>query len=731
MTIGMQGLWTVSVKSKSAAWPQRFRIEGSTNGVDGLYDETSDPILVNGPQWGITVEHNPPGPEDWRQSRYRLANSHISSGQFLFDIESDDFGAGGGDEDFNDLILFCSMQLSNSEYVVYGQIKSYSGFCLFNPCFPFPYYVIDYPRQLAELLKYPPTRRIIEKLYPERVKAFERIPPIPEPDPPPFRPMMIPSGLSEEPGLNVLRPMKPMAASDMKQSNKKTAAKKAESTETAVFSISANTTASSTMLARDDFLLLGRLRDQIKLRPCIVNPVSQTIMRFTEYDRTASEKLGDPYTGEGDRHILGTTATDEFGNYVYRFSQDFEQLVEETEDIATGENLITEIRPDVIIELLGSLPEGVLYETAPYYNIPNVKRINLCLPSNELDPPRTSCQGGRAIQALGNLSIITSGTTLHSDGTVSNTNVTGPIVDHAAWYYKVDLFACFLDTDPKAKYYVLRYRRKDGVVWTDWNFVNEAYTHPKQQGDSSWKNEVIGPLPAVELRVNGSANPKVAGWAYLNIEDQTRDKEWQNWHRDRKLQIDTRIYQPVAGAVEFSIEGYDASGEKVPAAEDTIRLYIDNHWSEGDIDYVKLGIEDPGECALFDLPTAGEPLTVRYRVTDPEGFMKSYALKIYRGSNTFVATENSATGLPVAASYQSVLPYRFGGTLNETLDPSGYVEISLEPAGTGTWLPNEVDFCAFSFELSAVDRKTTGNNTPGNRILWRELIGISYTPPTP
>ncbi len=729
MTIGMQGLWTVSVKSKNAAWPQRFKIAGSSNGVDGIYNETSDPVLVTGSQWGLTIEHNPPGPATWRQSRHRLANSHISSGQFLFDIETDDFGFGGGDEDFNDLILTCSMPLSTSDYVVYGQVKAYSGWCLFNPCFPPPFIVIDYPWQLEELLKYPPVRRIIEKLYPERVKAFEKIPPFPLPDPPPFKPMMIPSGLSEDVGVDVLRSMQPNIPVNKKPS-KNAAEKIAKNAEKTELSLSVNTTAESSLLTKDDMLLLGRLRDKLRLKPCTVRPVGQTIMRFSEYDRTDAEKLGGPYTGDGDRHILGTTATDEFGNYVFRFSRDYAQLVEEIGDIAAGENAMTEIRPDLLIALMESLPNGVLYETAPYYNITNVKRINLCLPSSELDPPRTTCQGGRAIQALGNLSIITSGTELHSDGTVSNTNTSGPIVDHAAWYHKVDLFACFLDTDPRVEYYVLRHRSETDTGWTDWDLVNENYSHPKHQEDGSWENEKIGPLPE-PLRLNGPAAPKVAGYAYLNIEDQIAKSEWQNTKRDRKLQINTSVYRyKSAGAVEFRIEGYDSSGEKVPDAEDNIVMYIDNTWSEGDIDYVKLGTEDPGECAHFELPAAGEALTVRYRVTDEEGFMKSYELNVYRGSNTSVPTENTATGSPVEGSYPSIVPGRYSGTLDETLDPSGYVEISLQPTA-GSWLPSEVPFCAFSFELTAKDRKTNGYGTPGNRMLYRELIGISYTPPTP
>lgn len=719
MTISMQGSWTVTVAGTSAAWPQRYRIAGSSNGADGTYSSTSGPLFVTGSQWGITVEHNPTGPISWRQSRHRLANFRITGGQFLFDIQSDD--SGGGDEDFNDFVLTCAMTLSDSEYVVYGNVKTYSGFCLFNPCFPLPYYVIDRPWQLKELLRYPDARRIIEKLYPERIKEFERVPPRPEPDPTPFLPLMIPSGLRAETGLNVTRVTGQVTAPPAAKGSKKAAGE--ERVETAVFSLAAQTTLNNTLLTRNELLLLGRLRDRFRIKPCVVEPVSQTILRFIEYDRTAAEKLGDPYTGEGHRHTLGTTATDEFGNYIFRFSQTISELVDETSDVAAGEDLTEEIRPDLIVQIMSALPDGVLYETAPYYNIPNVRRINLCLPEADLGGPRTSCQGGRAIQALGNLAIVATGTTLHADGTVSNTVSTGPIVNHAAWYGTVDLYACFLDTEPDVTHYVLRYRRAGE---TEWNFINQEYTHPQKQSDGTWKNEKIGPHP-VSLRVDGPAQPKVTVGAYLNIEDQLAFQDWLNWNRDRKLQIATSLYQPAAGAVEFRIEGYDASGEPVPAAQDTVKLYIDNTWSEGDVDAIKLGTLDPGECALFELPSAGEPLAVRYRATDPEGFMQSYALNVYRGSNTHVPTENGATGNPVAAAYQPVAPYRFSGTLDETLDPTGYVEVSLEPSA-GAWLPTGINFCAFSFELTATDRKTNGYGTPGGRLLWRELVGISFTP---
>jgi hypothetical protein len=127
---------------------------------------------------------------------------------------------------------------------------------------------------------------------------------------------------------------------------------------------------------------------------------------------------------------------------------------------------------------------------------------------------------------------------------------------------------------------------------------------------------------------------------------------------------------------------------------------VDNHLSTGDIDSIQLGVVDPGECALFELSSAGEALTVRYRVTDPEGFLSSYNLVVYR----------------------------FRGTLDQTVDPSGYVEIDMEPTA-GAWLPEGVTFCAFSFELGSHDRLTDGKGVPAGRTLWRELIGISFNPP--
>src|SRR4029079_13949768 len=107
----------------------------------------------------------------------------VSGGQYRFDIESND---AGGDEDFNDLILTCSTPVTATDFVVYGNARSYSGRC-FLPCLRH-WLIIDTDLTLRHALTYPPISKALEKLYPDRV----RIKPIPEPDPPPFVPMVIP-----------------------------------------------------------------------------------------------------------------------------------------------------------------------------------------------------------------------------------------------------------------------------------------------------------------------------------------------------------------------------------------------------------------------------------------------------------------------------------------------------------------------------------------------------------
>lgn len=728
MTTSMQGSWTVKVKSKSATWAQRFRIAGSSNGKDGVYagETATAAVFVTGNPWGITVEHNPTGTSDWRASRQRMAGFRVDGGQFLFEIRSDD--GGGQDTDYNDLVLECSMPLSDSEYVIYGEVKSHSGLCLFNPCYPKPFYVIDQPWALKEILSNAAARKVLASFYPERVRRDVRGLDRDEA----FRPLMIPTGLGDDPGVvvkgrdltRVVKEAEASRTSERQPTNLRVATPSVSRISMPTLRNAASLRArlpGTLPLVRDrvDVRALANLQ-KLVLRQCKVRPVAETLLRFVEYDRTDAEKLGSPYTGEGAREVLGHAATDEFGSYVFRFSWSYAQMAGEPGDVTSTEDVAAGVRPDVIVQILEELPEGVIYETAPHFDIANVRRINLCIPQSALGRPVTACQGGRAIQAIGDIFIVPhAGTTLHADGTISNTGPSGPAVDHAAWRGTLDLYACFLDTNPKVTHCTIRYRRAGEASWS---FVNEGYSHLKRQADGTWASETVGPHQ-VSLRVNGPASPKQTVDAYLNIES---DTQWLNTHRDRKVRLNTLRYQAIEGAVEFKLEGYDASGERVPGAEDVVKLYLDNHASTGAIASITYGSQTFDECALIELPAANSPLTIKLRVDDPEGFLSSYALSVYHGSNDFTPTHDAATGQPVAASYQSVAPFRFyGTTLSAGAD--GHVEVNLIPV-SGSWLPPGRSFCAFSFNLSSVDRTTDGKSTPGGRTLWRELIGISHPP---
>jgi len=137
MAITMQGSWTITVKSKSAAFAQRFVISGANfnNGPHSGNPGTS--VFVTGAQWSINIQSQAPG-QPWMDSAQRLTFPTVSAGLVKVDIRSDDTA---GDKDYNDLVLTCSMPVSASEFVIYGNVETYSGLCYFNPCHP--RYVID------------------------------------------------------------------------------------------------------------------------------------------------------------------------------------------------------------------------------------------------------------------------------------------------------------------------------------------------------------------------------------------------------------------------------------------------------------------------------------------------------------------------------------------------------------------------------------------------------------
>ncbi len=718
MAITMQGNWTVSVKSKTAAFQQRFVIQGSDS-ADGVYagDVSTPPVHVTGAQWTIAIEHLPTGKgATWKPSAERLGTPSAMGGQIVFDILSNDTGA---DQDYDDLVLTCSMAQSSTDYVVYGRVRSYAGLCRANPCFPF-YFVIDTPLQLAELLKYPTLRETLEQLYGDRIQQFEKrvpFPPIPEPDPPPFRPMMVPlrSAPPDEASAGQAVPETAVAARSSRLP-----------LGTAVFN-------NELSYVRD----FTRFKDTFKFY-CEVKNQPGLLLRFVEYDRTEDELAGGPYTGTGDRQTLGLTVTDEQGNYLFRFTQTLTDIAAETEDIVSGgAPLATQLRPDLLVQVISGTggTAGVLFETGLFSDIPNFKRINLCLPESVINPGPTACQGGRAIQSIGNIWVITGlGNTLDAQGRITATNSLGPQITRGAWAGRLHVFACFTDAKPAVAYYTIRFRRPGG----GWAFVQEYHEHPKISDIGSspdYTGTKVGPFTTVPLKVDGGP-PQTVPY-YLNIES---DPGWVLTHRTLKVRLSSSYYENLLylpeqdpRTVEFWIEGYDSTGKKVPGADDKIKLYLDNRPITGDIASIAMGGVAPGECGLFDLPTPNATLTVRFRVHQPGGFVNSYSLSVLRGSATPVAVQDVvAPPQPLSLAYhEPTHGNTFFGTANAVSpDLDNYVVAELQ-AVAGAWLPGGKNFCAFAFEIHASPRTTNGYGVFGGYRLDTELIGISYNPPTP
>ena len=157
MIISMQGNWTVSVKSKSAAFAQRFVISGAAAGNGAHSGTPGTSVSVVGTQWSIAVQNNPGA--GFQLSNTMLKFPHKVGGNYEFEIWSDD---AAGDHDFNDLILTCSRPASINDFIIYGNLSVYSGLCIFNPC-RCRLFVIESLAALTAALKNPKLREVITR----------------------------------------------------------------------------------------------------------------------------------------------------------------------------------------------------------------------------------------------------------------------------------------------------------------------------------------------------------------------------------------------------------------------------------------------------------------------------------------------------------------------------------------------------------------------------------------
>jgi hypothetical protein len=699
MAISMQGAWTVSVRSKNAAFPQRFIISGATSG-NGVYNgiTATPPVFVTGASWAIRIQSDPG--TGFVDSTEQITFPTVVGPNVQFDIQSNDVG---GDQDFDDLILTCSTPQSATEFIIYGNVGTYSGNCIFNPC-NFPWVVIDSLIGLNAALKNPVLRVPIEKLYRERIP----IPRPPLPDPPPlFDPLVIPlqgtSALPPKLG-QVVRIVQPAPQAPMAKGKEAGAAPAAE-TAVAVRSLSLSTPARARL--DYDVVAVAGIFDRIRLF-CNTMPLPGYGLRFQEYDRTAAELAGGPYTGTGTREDLGVCTTDRNGNYIFRFSRSIADFLNEAAvDTALGEDETVQAMPDIIGEVLDStVPGGVAYQSAPFWNIGNLRRINLCVPSGSVRPPE-GCQGGRPMQRIGNIRLTTPLTTFDADGRVTCTDNSLPDIPQArcaAWHGALRLFGCFLNangTKGPVQWYTIQFRRRAGMGWSSWQFYQEEL-RLKQVG-------VILPVQTgpFDRSLDVPDVGIVTAKAYQNIE---LDGAWEASDWFVKAVLSSSIYAPTPNTVQFRIQGYNGtlgSGSREVGKTDTITLYIDNTIPDFGIQSVNMGSQTGGDCALFH--ESGEPvparLTVEWKAVQNQGFLESYALTVRKGNiGNFQVVQDSGYA-PIADTYSAPV----GTCVNFTGTP-GLVVTDIKPA-SGNWLGTE-SFCTFAVQVSAAMRVTNGTDGP-------------------
>jgi hypothetical protein len=232
----------------------------------------------------------------------------------------------------------------------------------------------------------------------------------------------------------------------------------------------------------------------------------------------------------------------------------------------------------------------------------------------------------------------------------------------------------------------------------------------------------IGPFDRNLEVVNGGG--LVPAKAYDNIE---LNLAWaaSDWFLKAVISTNggTPAYAPSPGTVQFQLQGYDAAGNFVVGATDTVTMYVDNNFPDLDLPSVEMGSQTGGDCALFDL--SGEPipavLTVRFKAVQNEGFLGSYNLSVRKGNiGGFPIT--TTTGPLGEASGALSNSYTHAGTTpcgelfgtrppDEPLADSADFVTSYVIPQTGNWLADGQNFCTFSVNIAATMRRTNGYNS--------------------
>ena len=728
MPLIMHGNWTVAVKEKHAAFAQRFVISGATHG-NGTYVAPHAPVYVTGSIWSVRIQSDPGG-SSWADSEYQITFPVKSAGQYQFDLQSNDVW--GGDADFNDLVLTFSTPVTETDFLIYGHVSSYSG-CAYNPCYP-GYIYLESALALAKARRFPVLRQAIELLYPQSIPPQR----IPLPDPPPELPAALLSGQAYKP---VLIPVQGKTYTPVKRAQvmrmvpvERAADSGSESTVAAAMTRvpvrTVEVAQAASAIAELDKVALGRLLD-IGIRNCQTESLVNAALRFLEYDRTIAELGGGQYTGEGNREELGQASTDRNGNYIFRFSRSLAQLIDETNtDVALGENEVLEAMPDLIVQVLGAtLPGGTPYETAPYWNVPLVKRLNICIPASYWHTP-TGCHG-KPISHIGFIPVGKASTvTLDNDGRVTCTDTSKidiPQTQCAAWWGALRMSACIGKYD-QVPHYTLEYRaqRPDGS-WTNWSIYQEALMLDNWKTTvNEWVATKTGPfIHNLEL-VKGQ--PKQDVLAYNNIQG-NMDWSGPDWFIKAIIPSWAYSYQGGPGSVQFRLKAYGPDGKQVqlwsdpvtsaPLYQDSIRLYVDHTGPELNFKEVTIGTATTNPCPLFTL-TGSElvnaTLDLKFKAVQRQGFLGAYTLSVTKCNAPNFPLEDLASAHPLHLDYLAGPPPcgDLFGTLfgvDVDADVNDHVAVQLNPPGNSPWLEPDETLSSFTLNLSASVRRTDGHSS--------------------
>ncbi len=730
MYITMQGSWSVKVKSKSAAFNQRFIISGATTG-NGTYEgKVSTPIVnVTGSHWSIAIQHDPGS--GYRASDARIKFPTITGGNYVFDIESNDTG---GDQDFNDLILTCSTLAMSDDFIIYGHVKSYHGSCVYNPCYP-RYLVIDTYEALHNALKNPIVKEALTQLYPERVLPPVIVDPNP-PDPAPFVPMMINMmDLQQIPAKTASIYRKQSGQTEgSKKASKNADASAGSAIKMDALSFEKNVAIDSSLQMEGtrysyDRLAIASLADKLYLF-CQTENVPFETLHFQEYDRTASELAGAPYTGGGNRLNLGYAVTDMNGNYIFRFTQSNYELINEVlHDVAIGENAYVQANPDIIVKIQDPSTSAVLFESAPHFNVPNLKRIDLCFPKSVLNNTQVCLtEGANLIEYVGDVVIggtqnttnipkarSTALNTLRANGKITAHDTTGPIIDCGCWVGRLDLRGCM--NNKNAAWYTIRYGKTAGT----WQFVTQEYHHQRVSNtNTNSPGTKVGPFQT-DLKVDGGSKIQVPAYQNIQAQNLFGGGDWFPANIDILNQLSSSIYEAgSAGTVHFRVDAFDKNGN--PITSDMISLYIDNSDVDRKLQDAYFDTSVSTDCVLFTLTndeisggtTANPtplPLKVFFKANHLNGFLDYYLVAMGKGKyNTLFPTTDDPAGRAHGTYKPSLDPGCIGyiGSANEAGMNTGIVEVDFTPTSPNGWLANSEDFCTFAVNLYWRKRCTDG-----------------------